>query len=149
MSSSFLEAYEQDCKDRINEITGYWVRYKNGNPRYFLYNQYTPIYQCEMCGKLGPKRKIYYRNDCYRMEDHDRWKVGTPLICTPCWNKLRPVIRRFEEQRECVRLVNKLKREIANVSKNQDDGRNARVSGEHDDGREGRGCEDRRGEGAG
>lgn len=84
-------------------------------------NPVSPVYACDLCGRLGTKRMVRERLDSWQWnaEDDKRW-WETPdrdCLCTGCWNKVRVVVRRKKEAALLKRLVNKLKRSIEKCQK--------------------------------
>lgn len=105
----------------MSEILIEWERYrrKDGTPGRLIegVTHYSPLFVCELCEKLGPKKKIQYRNDCYLYEHRDRYRSGTPLLCMGCWNKIRPLVKRIREAQENDKLIRKMKRELRELER--------------------------------
>ena len=90
-----------------------WRRYqrKDGKLGHWYSAQgpyYTPLNQCDLCGIWSTPKRVHHRNDCYIDIDGLNW--GTPMLCTSCWNRVRPIVRQYDLIRECQRLVRKLRR---------------------------------------
>lgn len=109
------------------------VTLKNGKPGKRLQlvgAYYTPIRYCELCGKFGPPRKVCIRDDVYgwnRLGPDDYTTESKSMLCTGCWNKVRPLCRKEEEVRKLRVLINKMLRTTGNEQK-QGDQNNRRAS---------------------
>ncbi len=98
---------------------------------YSVWIPYTLINVCEVCGKLGPPRRVTIRNDVWgwnRLSNKDY--VTEPkrgMLCVGCWNRVRPLVYREDKLDEIRSFIKKLERTIANERKqqNQDNGRAA------------------------
>lgn len=93
--------------EALQEITGYWVFFKNGMPRYFIENPRTKLKQCEICGHRSTPKKIFERRRGWLSREDD-FEPG--ILCMGCWNKVRPLDRVKDNVRENMYLINKLKR---------------------------------------
>ena len=66
------------------------------SPRYWLY---TPLQDCERCGRRSTPKNVQYRS-------------GLSLtLCMGCWNMLRPISRAIEEVEVLRKLCRKIERE--------------------------------------
>jgi len=86
---------------------GYWIRYKNGKPRYWIAYSYTPLRECEFCGFISTPKKVQYRNGACSFKLTDGL---TPTLCMACWNRFRVLVNAEEEVRQCMNLARKLER---------------------------------------
>ncbi len=91
---------------------------------------FSKLENCFLCNKLGTKKRVSARNDCYgwnneiRVREKDRYKAHEDytknyLLCTGCWNKIKPIAKRLNEVDEIRILINKLDREISKCRKLQ------------------------------
>lgn len=97
---------------------------KRGHPIIVAVLVYTALRTCEMCGFMSTPKKVHYRNDCYVMDWVERWKIGTPLLCTGCWNKYRRIVYAHDTLKWAEKTMRKLKREcqLAALGKAKFDG---------------------------
>ena len=84
--------------------------------RHWCTAYYCPIYTCAWCGRRGSAKDIRSRSELCTNE----WLEAYPAeICWSCRNKAYPIVRRFRELAEQKSAINRLRREISNVKKNQ------------------------------
>jgi hypothetical protein len=88
----------------------------------------TVIYYCDVCGKVGPKKKVQQRNDVWGWNfdgPKDYKTQSKSMLCMGCWNKIRPLCVKQRKCDEMRTFINKLQRTISNERKqnNQDNGR--------------------------
>jgi hypothetical protein len=111
---------------------------------WFHKNPLCFLLHCDLCGKQHGENIIKTRSDVYGWNwagEKKGWVVPSKnLLCTSCWNKVKPIVKMYDMANDIKYLINMTKKEIRN-GKDQDNGRHARVSGEHDDGRQERGIE--------
>lgn len=89
-----------------------WYRYprKDGKPGAWRYRPgpwYTPVLQCDLCGRMGTHRTVQTRWDCRPMNDF-RWRVWT--LCLGCWNRVRPLWAAYRKIEALRKLARKLRR---------------------------------------
>ena len=86
---------------------------------HFIY--YTEINACDLCGKLGPPRKVRLRDDVagWNVEKTDREYKGIDILCTGCWNKVKPIVKNMKYLKEAKKLVNKTIKEVRQCKKIQ------------------------------
>lgn len=101
----------------------YQVRLKNGawsKRTYPEIIEFTPLNKCDICGKVSTPKKVNCRTDCYHWYTNTRYDNGynyMNILCMPCWNKVRSIMKKEEEAKEINSLYKKLKREITNERK--------------------------------
>ena len=73
--------------------------------RSFYFLKYTPLYTCELCGRVSVPKRIQYRWDCWG------WLEGmSGLLCMSCWCKVQRLM--------CIESsILELKKEINKVSR--------------------------------
>ena len=103
------ESFRPGVHDTLTD--GEWRRYKRKDGRLGAWRQdiglwYTPLSKCDLCGKVSTPKKVNARNDCF---NYELWKC-TPVLCTGCWNKVRPIARLHSELQELKSVGNKLRR---------------------------------------
>jgi hypothetical protein len=76
----------------------------------------SELITCEFCGLVRSSKYIKYRSDVACVEIDDKYY---DKLCTGCWNKLKPILKKEQELRELKKLTNKLKRERLSCRKNQ------------------------------
>lgn len=85
--------------------------------------KFSPLHQCELCGKTGVSRRIHYRSDVcnWNLNMEEDWFFGTPLnvLCCGCWNKAKAVCNKQDRYRETKKLISKLNGEIKKWQKSQ------------------------------
>lgn len=70
---------------------------------------YTPLQNCELCGKLGTPRKVCYRNSAYGWVGNEGYEpLEKNTLCLGCWNKVRPIVEKQKELAANKKLLNKL-----------------------------------------
>jgi hypothetical protein len=94
--------------------------------------EYSQLNTCELCGRIGVSKKVQIRNDVYGwnlQHDNRGYVIGEgkskSMLCMGCWNKVRPLAYAFDTIVENRRILNKLKRDMANERKNQNNRGNA------------------------
>ena len=83
---------------------------------------YTPLFTCELCGKVSTPFKVHEREDVIGWDwgkKGAREQPSKTLLCTGCWNKVKPISKRREEACLNSKLINKAKREVAKCRKLQ------------------------------
>lgn len=101
--------------------------------------EFSPIYYCEICSSIyrAPMRRLQKeRGICFKGRGHQVDECYD-CLCTPCYMKLRPLVKIHNAARSNETLINKLKREVANVRKNQHNRGIERLSGQDDVGGQG------------
>ena len=94
---------------------------KPGNKILDVWVPYSPIRACDLCGKLGNKRRVMIRNDVYSWNKEHKKDYTTKLknmLCMSCWNKVRPIYYKEQECDALLFLIRKLEREISNAKRN-------------------------------
>lgn len=93
-------------------VNGVWVNHnKPGNysTKRALFYTYprTDLVDCQLCGKRSTPKKVHYRSDVAG------WNGGLDkdVLCTGCWNKLKPLVNKEREYFELRALTSKLYRE--------------------------------------
>lgn len=82
----------------------------------------TTLNACDICGRLGTRRRVTHRHHIYRWNsDGPRdWKTPSKhMLCVGCWNKARALVRAISEADEIRRLGRKLHREALKCRKAQ------------------------------
>jgi len=74
---------------------------------------YTPIHACDQCGRLGSAKRVHYRSMC------DSFTQGKAVMCTSCWNRIRPLADMERATWQIKNLTNKLIRENRKANGNQ------------------------------
>ena len=76
----------------------------------------SPLYQCDLCNRIGTNKVVQYRNDvwCWNLDGTYQLsdKKSKDYLCMSCWNKIRPLVKRENLAYETKTLINKLKREV-------------------------------------
>lgn len=125
----------------IHDKQDYWwepVPLKNGKPgkrlRLTFGGLYTPLFTCEVCGHRSVPAKVTYRGDCWGWEFSFKGRfrnfIGHSrcMLCTGCWNRVRPIARAGEALNEARLAIVRLDKVIADVKKiRKNDGGRARV----------------------
>lgn len=80
---------------------------------------YTPLNECDLCGLVSTPKRVHNRNDVYgwNCDDGDYTARSKCLLCTSCWNKVKPLVKAKTEAIEIKKLSAKLKREAAKWQK--------------------------------
>jgi hypothetical protein len=73
---------------------------------------FTPLRECELCGKISTPKKIQYRTRCFgwgKENKHDYEFKTHGMLCMRCWNIVERLICNKERQiKELNKLTNKL-----------------------------------------
>ena len=88
---------------------------KQGSLRRRVVGCYTPLFTCELCGKVSTPFKVHEREDVIGWDWGKKGAREQPskvLLCTGCWNKVKPINKRREEACLNSKLINRTKREI-------------------------------------
>lgn len=94
-----------------HEIHGEWVRFKNGNPRYFTYYPVTWLRSCDCCNKISTPKRIQYR-----------YLLGFDYLCMSCFGKMTPLIqaqRAITEAKKALTLLNRTLNENVRKTENE------------------------------
>jgi hypothetical protein len=97
---------------------------------------YTPLFTCELCGKISTPKNVYYRVDIYCWNwthDKDFGTKSISTLCQGCYNKVKAIVRKEKQANECKRLMRKVQEIISNERKNPNDRRTKGLSCVHDD----------------
>ena len=90
--------------------------------------QCKSICKCQLCGKEGTSHSIRPRSDIWgwnRKDTDDYMTESKSTLCMSCWNKVRALVKREDQIRECTSLLKQIEKERKNGRKNSDDRRTA------------------------
>ncbi|HEY8309989.1 MAG TPA: hypothetical protein VIG47_05500, partial [Gemmatimonadaceae bacterium] len=79
-----------------------------------VFNAYSPLYRCQLCGLLASAKRVCCRNDVWSWNfigDKDYTSPRITDLCVSCWNKVKPISYMKREAAEFLRLSRKLLRE--------------------------------------
>lgn len=81
----------------------------------------TPLYKCDVCGKVSVPKNVNYRADCYRWNcDNNEWTIESKdMLCTGCWNKIRALVKKETEIYEVKKLSKTLEKEARKWRRSQ------------------------------
>ncbi len=106
----------------IDHEDGYFYKRKGKGNRYYWYsNPITILNKCQYCGFISTPKKVHCRNDIYGWDRKSKYDYSPSknILCTSCWNKIKPLVKR-EKESDSIRLfINQIKKEIGNERKNQ------------------------------
>jgi hypothetical protein len=103
---------------------------KPGNKWFQIPVPYTPLNECDICGKKSTPKKVHLRTGIYgwnRKSTDDFATQSKGVLCMGCWNKVRVLCKREQEAHDVRAFINQLQKDIANERKqnHQDHGRTA------------------------
>lgn len=120
-----IKAYIDDDDDRGFSIISEHRRLPNHQRgvRHSAYISYpaTQLVICQQCKKISTPKKIYDRYDITNWEGHKRgeWYKSKTVLCTSCWNKVKPISKLTDEIEHNRLTINRAQREIAKWQKSQ------------------------------
>lgn len=107
---------------------------KDGKPGAWIEHRakITRLLVCDICGLLGPLKKITYRSDCngWNLSKDDWTTPSKDTLCVPCWNKVRALQNKERAILSTTRFINKVRKEITYETRNN--GRASELSSVHD-----------------
>lgn len=88
---------------------------KNGKEsNHFLicvWSYYSAVVECELCGVIGPKKKVMHHPDIFGWNfDHPK-DYSTEIKCTlcmPCYNKIKDVVKKQKACDKSAKLLKEL-----------------------------------------
>jgi hypothetical protein len=81
---------------------------------------FSKLAVCQLCGRLGGERHIYYRGGCHS------WNMLSPTdfsypamhcLCGSCWNRVQVIVRRQDEIEQMRDLIRRVERALADKRK--------------------------------
>lgn len=100
---------------------GFWTLRKNGDLKSFYKNKFTELVQCQLCSKSYSPIKVAERTSCtgWEAEGYKDYYSSRTVLCTGCWNKVKPIAKAKKLADEQRILNNELKRSIGKWEKSQ------------------------------
>jgi hypothetical protein len=89
------------------------------DPRWHLaafVKYYTPLYKCEICGALGPKKRIHYRGALTRYA-WQRKEVNKHHLCKKCLKKMLGYLSQMADARDMRRHIREAEFQCRQLSK--------------------------------
>lgn len=69
---------------------------------------YTELQTCQLCGFMSTPKKVWQRDDVRYWDTETDREHSKVMLCTGCWNKVKPIAKAQREAREINYLMNKL-----------------------------------------
>ena len=135
--TTLLDDYENGCFIQVARRQTHHSRKPDEySDTYFIHNPFSKLNLCDLCGKHGTARRVRYRDDVYdwnlmhdypiyarkgdpRLAEYFGQGGGKNILCTSCWNKVKPLHKREKEAEELRGLIKTFQKEIKSWQKSQ------------------------------
>jgi hypothetical protein len=67
---------------------------------------YTKLHDCQLCGFMSTPKKVRQRDDVRYWDTETDGEHSKVMLCTGCWNKVKPIAEAQREAREINYLMN-------------------------------------------